>query len=342
MVCLIKRGGTLLGNTRLLRPAHAGFLLLMITAIGFLVIRSAEFIVTFRPLPYAIDNRWNWIIPARSEDVWFTAADGVKLNGWFVHSRRDTVAATILYCHGNSGNLTHVRDHAQKLAEQGYDVLVFDYRCYGRSSCKLPDERGINSDAAAAYEYLTRQRRISPERLVIYGWSLGTTAAIDLAARRPCGALIVEAGLSSAGAMAKVKLPWLPRWLYWVGRNQFASLQKIAQVKCPIFVSHGTNDEIIPVEQGQQLFAAARSPKELLLIPGRTHWVAKGEDQAYFHKLSAFISDSLERTLAVREVDVCAAPALATAHKETSPWSLPTLSIAPVVTVFQFPQGQPY
>jgi hypothetical protein len=71
-------------------------------------------------------------------------------------------------------------------------------------------------------------------------------------------------------------------------------------VQCPILVSHGTSDDVIPVEQGQQLYAAARQPKEMLLIPGRKHWVAKVEDQIYFHQVTEFISDSLNRTLASR------------------------------------------
>jgi hypothetical protein len=301
MRCLIKR---LTSQPVFSRPSHlaarVGIPIIILVAAGFFGIRSAELFVTFRPLPYAIDDRWNWVLPPNSEDVWFTTVDRVRLNGWFIHSRQETVAGTILYCHGNSGNLTHASRQAQKLAEQGFDVLLFDYRCYGRSEWKMPDERGINYDVTAAYDYLIQQRGVKPERLVIYGWSLGTTAAIDLAARRPSGALVVEAGLSSASDMAKIKLPWLPRWLHWVGKNRFASVHKIAQVQCPILVSHGTSDDVIPVEQGQQLYAAARQPKEMLLIPGRKHWVAKVEDQIYFHQVTEFISDSLNRTLASR------------------------------------------
>lgn len=288
------------GLLPLSRLTRVGIPVFILVVVGFFGIRSAELFVTFRPLPYAIDHHWKWVLPPRSEDVWFTTADRVKLNGWFIHSRQETVTATILYCHGNSGNLTHASHQAQKLAEQGFDVLLFDYRCYGRSEWKMPDERGINYDVAAAYDYLTQRRGVKPERLVIYGWSLGSAAAIDLASRRPSGALVVEAGLSSASDMAKIKLPWLPRWLHWVGKNRFASVNKIAQVRCPVLISHGTNDDVIPVEQGQRLYDAARQPKEMILIPGRTHWVAKVEDQIYFHQVTEFISDSVNRTLAVR------------------------------------------
>ena len=245
------------GLLPLSRLTRVGIPVFILVVVGFFGIRSAELFVTFRPLPYAIDHHWKWVLPPRSEDVWFTTADRVKLNGWFIHSRQETVTATILYCHGNSGNLTHASHQAQKLAEQGFDVLLFDYRCYGRSEWKMPDERGINYDVAAAYDYLTQRRGVKPERLVIYGWSLGSAAAIDLASRRPSGALVVEAGLSSASDMAKIKLPWLPRWLHWVGKNRFASVNKIAQVRCPVLISHGTNDDVIPVEQGQRLYNTA-------------------------------------------------------------------------------------
>jgi uncharacterized protein len=280
------------------RLTRVGIPLMILIAGLFFGIRSAELLVTFRPLPYVMDHRANWVLPSQAEDVWFTTADRVKLNGWFIHSRQETVAGTILYCHGNTGNLTYSKHQAQKLAEQGFDVLIFDYRCYGRSEWKMPDERGINYDVQAAYDYLIRQRGVKPERLAIYGWSLGSAAAIDLAARQPSGALVVEAGLSSASDMAQIKLPWLPRWLHWVGKNRFASVKKIAQVRCPILVSHGTGDDVIPVEQGHQLYAAAHQPKDMLLIPGRTHWVAKVDDPIYFDVVTEFINDSLQRTLA--------------------------------------------
>lgn len=284
------------------RLTRVGTPLMILIVIGFVGIRSAELLVTFRPLPYVLDHPGNWVLPPKTEDVWFTTADRVKLNGWFIHSRQETVIGTILYCHGNSGNLTHSSHQAQKLAEQGFDVLIFDYRCYGRSDWKLPDERGINYDVQAAYDYLLQQRGVNPERLVIYGWSLGSAAAIDLAARQPSGALVVEAGLSSASEMAKIKLPWLPRWLHWVGKNRFASISKIARVRCPILVSHGTGDDVIPVEQGKQLYAAAQQPKDMLLVPGRTHWLAKVDDPIYFDVVTEFINDSLHRAVAANRL----------------------------------------
>jgi fermentation-respiration switch protein FrsA (DUF1100 family) len=124
----------------------------------------------------------------------------------------------------------------------------------------MTDERAF-ADASAAYDYLLRERKVRPEQLALYGQSLGTTAAIDLASRKVCGALVLESGLTSASDMASALLPWLPRLLHPLGRNRFDSLHKISGVRCPVLVTHGDQDQLIPVEQGRALFARAPEPK---------------------------------------------------------------------------------
>ncbi|HYE73536.1 MAG TPA: alpha/beta hydrolase, partial [Blastocatellia bacterium] len=213
--------------------------------------------------------------------------------GWFIRAKTERVG-TVLYCHGNGGNLTNIDGIAQDLAAQGLDVLIFDYRGYGRSEGTIPDENGLYADADAAYDFLINQRGVQPEKLAIYGLSLGTTAAIDVASRRKCGALVVESGLSSASEMADIALPWLPRWLHWVGRNRFESARKIANVKCPVFVAHGTADEVIPTEQGRKLFTAAPEPKKLMIIEGGDHWLSDTVGANYLKTVGAFISDALK------------------------------------------------
>src|SRR6185436_16464694 len=101
----------------------------------------------------------------------------------------------------NSGNITNVGWIGSAFASRGFDVLLIDYRGYGRSEGEVTDENGINADADAAYDYLVKERGVNAERLALIGQSLGTTAATDLASRRPCGALVLESGLSSAAAM---------------------------------------------------------------------------------------------------------------------------------------------
>lgn len=261
----------------------------------FFAVRWFEAQITHHPTHYASGAKWT--PPANAEDVWFTARDGVKLNGWLVRAKAEGAmrerVGTVLYCHGNGGNLTNVEWVAQELAAQGLDVMIFDYRGYGRSEGSVPTESELYADADAAYDFLTKERGVKPERLAVYGLSLGTTAAIDLASRRECGALVVEAGLSSASEMAGVAAPWLPAWLHWIGRNRFESARKIADVKCPVLVTHGTDDNVIPVAQGRRLYDAARGPKKLMIVEGGDHWLPDSRGVNYLAEVGAFIREAL-------------------------------------------------
>lgn len=258
--------------------------------LGYYGVRRFELAVTYHPEPYAPGESWR--LPAGGEDVWFTTADGIRLHGWFVRSRTQPAHATILYAHGNGGNLSYVGWLAERLAARRFDVLLFDYRGYGRSEGELSEERGIYADADAAYEYLVRERGVRPEHLVLYGQSLGTTVVTDVASRKPCGALILESGLSSASAMAAVVLPWLPRWMHSLGMNRFDSAGKLANVHCPVLITHGDNDSTIPVEQAHALYAAARDPKRLVIIPDAGHNVAGFGGDAYLGMIANFIRDA--------------------------------------------------
>ncbi|MEO6724786.1 MAG: alpha/beta hydrolase, partial [Blastocatellia bacterium] len=201
--------------------------------------------------------------------------------------------ATVLYCHGNGGNLTNVSWIGAELARQGFDMLLMDYRGYGHSDGSPVDEQMLNADGEAACDYLLKQRGVKPEKLVLYGSSLGTTVAIDVASRRVCGALIIESGLSSASDMGQHSLPMLPRWLHFLGVNRFESARKIAQVKCPVLVLHGTNDATIPVVQGRALYAAANQPKRLLLVEGGSHNLAGEGGEAYLSQIAGFINETI-------------------------------------------------
>ena len=233
--------------------------------------RWFERTVVFHPERYSEGMRWR--LPEGGEDVWFTGKSGERLHGWYVRAKRneDESRATVLYFHGNGGNISYIGWLAESLASRGFDVLLFDYRGYGKSEGGPTDERGIYEDADAAYDYLLSVRRVRPEQIVLYGQSLGTTAAVDLAARKPCGAVILESGLSSASDMASLILPWAPRWLHQYGRNHFESVKKLAGVRAPLLVSHGARDRTIPVEQGYKLYEAAHEPKRLLVFPGGHH-----------------------------------------------------------------------
>ena len=256
-------------------------------------LRRFEASVVFHPERYVEGQAWE--VPAGGEDVWFEAADGTRLHGWFVPAQgRRGADATVIFFHGNGGNLGGLGWLGEVWSRRGFDVLLFDYRGYGRSAGAARDERGIYMDADAAYDYAVKVRGADPRRLVLYGQSLGTTAATDVAARRPCGAVILESGLSSAEEMGALVLPGLPSFVYRLARNRFASARKLPGVRCPVLVAHGERDEVIPVAQGRNLYAAAPEPKELVILPAAGHndMVAVG-GEAYLSRLEAFVRRSV-------------------------------------------------
>jgi hypothetical protein len=260
----------------------------------FFGLRRLETSLIYAPTGYTPGPEWT--PPAGSEEVWLAGADNKRLHGWFARARTQPAAATILFCHGNGGNVTTYRWNAEQMAARGFDVLMFDYRGYGRSEGEISDEWGLYADGDAAYDYLTRTRGVRPEQLALYGQSLGTAVTIDLAARRPSAALVVEMGLSSASAMAETVTPWLPRWLHWLGKNRFESARKLTNVRCPVLITHGARDSLIPVEQGRALYEAAREPKRLLIIPDADHDLPGSGGSDYLDFIADFIRAASRRS----------------------------------------------
>jgi fermentation-respiration switch protein FrsA (DUF1100 family) len=269
-----------------------GLLILLAGLSFFFGLRWFEKAVTFHPVRYTSSDQP--LRPPGATDVSFLTADGLRLHGWFFASKVTPARATVIFFHGNSGNIANVGWLGEQLAARNFDVLVFDYRGYGMSEGATSDESGLYADADAAYEYV-RGRGVPPERIVLYGQSLGTTAVADLASRRQCGAIILESGLSSASDMASQVLPWLPHWLHFVARNRFESARKLATVTCPVLVTHGEPDPEIPTAQGRKLFSAANEPRKLMIFPGAGHNVFGSQGETYLNSLAAFVDEALKR-----------------------------------------------
>jgi uncharacterized protein len=267
--------------------------IIFFSMIGFFALRKFEAAVTFHPVRYSSNSLWT--LPEGTEDVWLTTSDNVRLNGWLVRSGTEPPKATIIYFHGNGGNISNVAWVGKNLASSGFDVLLVDYRGYGRSDGEVDGERELNLDGDAAYDYIVKMRGVRPEKVVLYGQSLGTTVAVDLAARKPCGAVILESGLSSAAEMAAQVLPRIARPLYVLGKNRFESARKLAQVKSPILIAHGDPDPVIPTEQGRKLYGAANEPKKLLIYPGAGHNVHGMVGQEYLDEVSSFIDQAMSK-----------------------------------------------
>ena len=265
---------------------------IVLASIAFIFgLRMLETDMTFRPVPLS----GNINPPKGAEDVWLNTTDGVRLHGWFFKSRRESASATVIYFHGNGGNITNDAWVAENLAGRGFDALLLDYRGYGQSQGEPRSESDLYTDGDAALAYVVNQRRVPLDRVVLYGQSLGTVVAVDLAARHQCAAVILESGLSSASSVASRALPWLPRAFHFLGRNRFESARKLKNVTAPLLITHGDPDPVISADEARTLFASANEPKKLLIYPGVGHNVFGSLGDSYLQVIEEFIRTSLAK-----------------------------------------------
>lgn len=199
------------------------------------------------------------------EDVRFGAEDGVALHGWLLRPRDgQDVRGCLLVSHGNAGSIEHRIALARDLTGMGLAVFLYDYRGYGASEGE-PSEAGLYRDVQAAYEAVLA-RGFSPERVVLFGESLGGGPTIELARRRPVAGVIVESTFASLPSVGARFYPWLPVRL--LARDRFANVDKVASIGAPLLVIHSPDDDVVPFEQARTLFEAAREPKRLLRTAG--------------------------------------------------------------------------
>jgi fermentation-respiration switch protein FrsA (DUF1100 family) len=179
-------------------------------------------------------------------------ADGLELDAWWIPAAEPRGA--VIVSHGNAGSIEGRLHIAHAFHALGLGVLLYDYRGYGRSAGR-PSERGLYLDAEAAWQVLVEQLGVAPERLLIYGESLGGAVAVELAARRPAAGLILESSFSSLPAVGARAYPYLPVRL--LARSRFDSLAKIGALALPVLVIHSPEDEVVPFAHGEALRAAA-------------------------------------------------------------------------------------
>jgi hypothetical protein len=208
------------------------------------------------------------------ETVCIATADGEQIHAWFVPCQAQR--GTVLFCHGNGGNISHRLDNLLILNKMGFSVLLFDYRGYGQSSGR-PSEHGTYADAQAAWDYLTRQRGLSPDTIVLHGQSLGGAVAAWLAARTAPAALVLESAFTSMPDAGRDVYPYLPVRL--LCRFRYATARQLETVRCPVIVIHSRDDEIVDFRHGQALFRAAPEPKRFVEITGSHNdgFLASGE-----------------------------------------------------------------
>ncbi len=201
--------------------------------------------------------------PPGVEERWIRAADGVRLHAWqATHQQADT---SVVWSHGNGGNIADRASVIVALAARGLDVLAYDYRGYGKSEGR-PSEAGVYQDAEAAFD-AERDRLGETAPIACLGESLGGAVSIRLATRRPCAAVAVVSTFTSLRDVARRHYGPLAA----LAGDRFDSASLVGTLTVPFFAAHGDRDEIVPYELGERLFLAAPSPKRFLRIPGARH-----------------------------------------------------------------------
>lgn len=226
------------------------------------------------------------------ENVDFLTYDGIRLFGWFIPAQ--ATGPVILFCHGNAGNISHRLDSIRIFHRIGVNVFIFDYRGYGQSEGK-PTEKGTYMDAEAAWDYLTRIRRIPPEEIILFGRSLGGAIAAWLAHKHQARALIVESAFLSIQEVAAEMFPFLPVKKFSLIR--YNTRDYIRQASCPVMIIHSREDELIPFRHGGELFRIAKEPKTFLEIKGRHNDGYLSSGRLYESNLKRFIFQEMPSEL---------------------------------------------
>jgi uncharacterized protein len=212
-------------------------------------------------------------------EVTLTTTDGLSLFSWYLPPAAGR--PVIAYFHGNGGHIGYRAERLRRFAREGYGVLLAEYRGYAGNP-GIPCEAGLYLDAEAALDFLAGEG-VAPNRVVLWGESLGSGPAVYVAARREVAAIILEAPFTSVTAAAQRHYPFLPAAM--LVRDRFDSLSRIGRIAAPLLVLHGERDMIVPIRHGRALLAAAPSPKEGWFAPEAGH-----ETLAQFGALDAAVA----------------------------------------------------
>lgn len=204
-------------------------------------------------------------LPAGVEEIFLPTPDGENLHCYWIAQK--AAKRTLIYFHGNAGNISHRIPDLLTLADMGLNVLGVGYRGYGKSSGK-PSENGIYIDGRAALDHVDRVYGFTPGQVIVMGRSLGSAVAVDLARQYPLAALVLVTPMTTGKAMGRYH-GFGP--LAALAGDAFDSLNKIAHIRSPLLVVHGTTDTIVPMSMGEQLLARAPSPKKFIAIQGAGH-----------------------------------------------------------------------
>jgi fermentation-respiration switch protein FrsA (DUF1100 family) len=270
------------------RPVMSKLKLLLVVAIGGYGVLVAALCLGERALLYHPDP--TRVPPAaaglpQAEEVLLETEDGEKLVAWHVVPLHDK--PIVLYFHGNGEIISWQARRFRSLVSEGTGLLAVSYRGYGGSTGE-PTEPGLHRDARAAYAFAAA--RYAPQRIAVWGHSIGTGVAVALAAERPIAKLILEAPFTSTADLAARIFPIVPVRLLM--KDQFRSDELIAQVKVPVLIMHGARDDAIPIAFGERLYRLVRGPKKFVRFPAGGH--IELDAQGAMDAVHAFLAGNVE------------------------------------------------
>lgn len=201
------------------------------------------------------------------KDIFLTTQEGIRLHGWFFEAL--SPQATLLFFHGNAGNISGRLFKAKGWVEQGISVFLMDYRGYGKSEGKIEKAIDLLEDARTALGWLEKEKGIPSERIILYGESIGSYPAITLAGEKKFSGLVLEAPFTTLLELARIHYSWVPEML--LKDFPLKNEEAIPRVKAPVFILHGDQDEVSPVKFGERLYELAPSPKEFYVVQGGHH-----------------------------------------------------------------------
>ena len=233
------------------------------------------------------------------ETVRLNTEDGETLHGWWIPaadvSRETSPGAvadpTLLFFHGNAGNISGRLESVRQFHELGLNVLIVDYRGYGQSTGS-PSEEGIYRDAKAMWQHLTDDRGIDPARIVLFGRSMGGGPATWLAVRTAPGAVILESVFTNVPDIGAHHYPFLP--VRALATNQFDNETRVAEIEAPKLFIHSRGDRIVPFELGRAVYEAASEPKQFLEIEGGHNDGFLVSAERYTRRIDRFLAEALD------------------------------------------------